>query len=154
MSQAPPRRHGLAALFSGAVALPLGVILGAHVAPAREPPAILPLLASGETVMGQRIAYPARAPAKVTAAVVMLATGSETGWHSHAAPVFGYILEGEMTVDYGPLGSRVFRAGDGLLEAVDTPHNGRNTGAGALRILSVFLGAEGMPTAKIEQPPR
>lgn len=154
MTLAPRRNHSRLALFRAAAALLPGVLIGAHFAAAREPPAVTPLLAAGHTVLGQPIAYPTLAPAKVTAAVMTLAPGSETGWHSHGAPVFGYVLEGEITVDYGQPGSRVFRAGDGLLEVVDTPHNGRNTGAGALKILSVFLGAEGMATAKIEPPPR
>jgi quercetin dioxygenase-like cupin family protein len=115
---------------------------------AREPatPAA-PLLASGETIVGERIVYPAEAPAKVTAAVVTLAPGEETGWHTHGMPVFGYMLEGELEVDYGPKGKHVYRAGDAVLEAITVEHNGRNVGTGPMRILAVFMGAEGlMPT--------
>ena len=36
-----------------------GVLLGAHLAGARERPAVTPLLATSQTVMGERIAYPA-----------------------------------------------------------------------------------------------
>jgi quercetin dioxygenase-like cupin family protein len=104
------------------------------------------LLASGETIVGEKIVYPAGA-AKVTAAILTLAPGASTGWHTHGLPTFGYILEGELTVDYGDKGVHVYRAGDALLEAIDVVHDGRNTGAGPMRILAVFMGAEGLPTS-------
>jgi len=105
------------------------------------------LLASGETIVGEKIAYPAGAPAKVTAAILTLAPGASTGWHTHGLPTFGYILEGELAVDYGDKGVRVYRAGAAVLEAIDIAHDGRNTGATAMRILAVFMGAEGMATS-------
>jgi quercetin dioxygenase-like cupin family protein len=106
----------------------------------------VPLLATGETIVGEEIVYPTMAPAKITAAVVSLAPGQETGWHTHGVPAFGYILEGEITVDYGDRGVRVFRAGDAVLEAIDVPHAGRNSGNGIVRIVAVFMGAQGIAT--------
>lgn len=94
--------------------------------------------------MGERIAYPAGAPAKVTAAVVTLAPGQETGWHTHGMPVLGYVLEGELEVDYGEKGVRVYRAGEAVLEAIGVAHNGRNTGVAPMRVLAVFMGADGL----------
>ena len=95
-------------------------------------------------MLGQPISYPDEGPAKVTAAIVAMQPGEETGWHKHDVPLFGYILEGEVTVDYGAQGTRVYRAGDALMEAIDLPHNGRNTGKGVARMLAVFMGAEGV----------
>ncbi len=133
-----------------------GMVLGAaagHLAAARAlGPVVETLAASGTTVTGETIAYPAGAPAKVTAAVVSFAPGQETGWHTHGIPGFAYILEGEVTVDYGEAGKRTLKAGDGLLEAVGTPHNGRNSGSGPLRILAVFMGADGLPTSVPAEP--
>lgn len=102
-----------------------------------------PVLAAEETIIGQPFAYPGDIPAKVTAVIVSLDPGAETGWHRHDVPLFGYMLEGELTVDYGADGERRYRAGDGLMEAFGTRHNGRNTGAGVARILAVFMGAAG-----------
>jgi hypothetical protein len=84
----------------------------------------------------------------VTAAVVTLAPGQETGWHTHGMPTFGYVLEGELEVDYGKAGVRVYRAGDAVLEAIGVAHNGRNIGAGPMRILAVFMGADGLATSE------
>jgi quercetin dioxygenase-like cupin family protein len=53
------------------------------------------------------------------------------------------MLEGELTVDYGPDGKKVYRKGESLIEAFRTEHNGRNTGSEDVRLLAVFIGAEG-----------
>ena len=69
-------------------------------------------------------------------------------------PLFGYVLEGEITVDYGPKGQHVFRQGDALVEGLDVPHNGYNSGKGEARILAVFMGAQGAPnTVMLPQHP-
>jgi quercetin dioxygenase-like cupin family protein len=116
---------------------------------AREAPQpATPLLSSGETIVGERIVYPTSAPAKVTAAVVTLLPGQETGWHTHGVPVFGYVIEGELEVDYGDKGVHVYRGGEAVLEAISAPHNGRNIGTGPMRILAVFMGADGLKTTE------
>jgi quercetin dioxygenase-like cupin family protein len=115
---------------------------------------VLSLLATRQTILGQPIVYPTEAPAKVAAAIISMQPGEETGWHQHDVPMFGYVLEGEVTVDYGAKGTHVYRQGDALVEAIDVPHNGRNTGKGEARILSVFMGAEGVPdTEMLPQQP-
>jgi quercetin dioxygenase-like cupin family protein len=154
MNPARLSRSPLALLLAiPAVLLVLGILLWE--ARAREPgESVTSLLSTGETVLGQRFAYPAGAPAKVTAAIVAMQPGAETGWHRHDVPLFGYMLEGELTVDYGPKGTRVYRRGDALMEAVDVLHNGRNTGAGVARILAVFMGADGVPDTVMGTPPQ
>ena len=54
-------------------------------------------------------------------------------------------LSGELTVDYGEHGSKTYQAGDAFIEAMNTWHNGHNTGDGPLRILAVYMGADGVP---------
>lgn len=134
--------HPLVLVVAGAAAFAAGRLSAE--APLRP---VTPLVASSETIMGEQIVYPTGRPAKVTAAVVELAPGGETGWHTHGVPTFGYVLEGELTVDYGEKGTRVYRAGDAVLEAIAIPHNGRNTGAGPMRILALFMGADGLRTS-------
>lgn len=135
-------RASAAALLFGALLCALAI--GKETV-AREPPSpAAPLLRTGTTVVGEPVVYPTGTPAQVTAAVVSLAPGEETGWHTHGMPVVGYMIEGELTVDYGEKGQRVYRAGDALMEAIAVAHNGRNTGRGPVRILAVFIGAEGL----------
>ena len=107
------------------------------------------LLSTGQTILFQPIAYPTQSPAKIVSAIVTMLPGEETGWHQHDVPMFGYILEGEVTVTYAGKGTHVYRQGDALMEAIDIPHNGRNTGKIPARILAVFMGADGVPDTEM-----
>jgi quercetin dioxygenase-like cupin family protein len=131
-----------------AILLALGIILsGGKPAATREETSSL--LDTGTTTLGQKFSYPA-GPPHVTAVVVTMQPGESTGWHQHDVPMFCYMLEGEITVDYGKSGMRTYRQGDALMEAVDVAHDGRNTGAGPARVLVVFMGAEGVPDTVME----
>ena len=109
-------------------------------------PLATPLFAGGETVIGQAIAYP-DGTAKVTAVIVTIPPGGETGWHMHPVPLYVHVLDGAVTVDYGDKGVKTFAAGESILEAMDWPHNGRNDGDRPVRILAVYIGAEGIDNA-------
>ena len=103
---------------------------------------LTPLLQSGTDVLGDPLVYPEGA-ANVTAALVTVPPGGETGLHRHEVPLFAYILEGELTVDYGDKGKKTYRVGDAVLEAQNWPHNGVNTGTVPLKLLAVYMGGEG-----------
>jgi len=107
-------------------------------------PTVTPLLSTGTTVAGETLHYPAGGPAHVTAAIVTLAPGGRTAMHKHGVPMFAYILDGEITVDYGDRGKRTYRKGDSIMEAMDVAHFGADAGAEPVRILVVFMGAEGV----------
>lgn len=66
-------------------------------------PTVTPVLKTSQTIIGQPITYPA-GTAEVTAVVITIVPGGETGWHLHPVPLFGYMLEGQLTVDYGDKG--------------------------------------------------
>ena len=119
-------------------------VLVASAAPAREPgyPAV-PLLSTGTTIVGETIRYPTTGPAHVTAAIITVAPGGRTIAHTHGAPLFAYILEGELTVDYGTHGIRSYRKGQAFMEAMAVVHYGMNNGAEPVRILAVYMGATG-----------
>ena len=112
-----------------------------------------PLISAQTTIIGQPLSYPTEAPAEISASIVTIPPGVAGGWHIHPAPLFGYMLEGELTVDYGTEGTRVYRQGDSLLEATDWPHQGTNTGDGPVRVLIVFMGAEGLSSSVAVDPP-
>ena len=103
----------------------------------------VPLLSGGKTIVGEDITYPTTGKANITAAIVTLAPGESTIVHRHGVPLFAYILEGELTVDYGALGTKVYRQGDAFLEAMAVDHVGKNTGTGIMRTIAVYMGAEG-----------
>jgi quercetin dioxygenase-like cupin family protein len=70
----------------------------------RTAPSSVPLLSTGTTVIGETLHYPTNGPAHVTAAIVTLPPGSRTVLHKHGVPLFAYVLEGEITVDYSDRG--------------------------------------------------
>ena len=113
------------------------------------------VLTTESTVTGETIWYPSGAPAQITAMEITLLPGQQTGWHTHPVPLFGYILEGELTVDYGAKGQRVYLKGDGLAEAMNEANNGRNSGESPVKILAVFIGVKGVQdTAPVPPPQR
>jgi len=128
----------LASLALGALAL---AVAGAP-AMADGYPAI-PLFSGNRTVMDEAIAYPAGGAAHVTALIVVLAPGERTVVHKHGVPTFIHILEGEVTVDYDGHGKRTYRQGESFLEAMGVAHAGLNTGTVPVKILAVYMGAEG-----------
>ena len=113
---------------------------------------LTPLLSSSTTIIDQPIAYP-EGTAKVTAAIVTIPPGGSTGWHLHEVPLFAYILEGEITLDYGEKGIMTKKAGDSMLEAMNWAHNGMNKGDVPLRILAVYMGADGLANAETAADP-
>lgn len=111
---------------------------------AKEPLRITPLFSTSQTILGEPFEYPA-GKAKLTGAILAMAPGQETGWHTHGVPTAGIMLEGELTVDYGDKGKKTYKQGDALVETMSTPHNGSNTGSGPMRLFVVYVGAEGVP---------
>ncbi len=72
-----------------------------------------------------------------------LAPGQSTIVHRHGVPLFAYIWEGEVTVDYGTHGNKTYKQGQSFLEAMHVAHAGLNSGSVPVKILAVYMGAEG-----------
>lgn len=101
------------------------------------------ILSTGTTIIGETIRYPTTGPAHITAAIVTLAPGQKTSVHKHGVPLFAYILEGELTVDYAGYTKRTFHAGEAFMEGMDVAHFGVNSGQQTMRLLAVYMGAQG-----------
>lgn len=91
---------------------------------------------------GKSIAYP-KGAAEVTGLLIEIEPGGETGWHSHHAPSFAMLLEGELEVQLQDGRVRKFNAGDAFAEVVNTPHNGQNVGDVPVKIVVFYAGAKG-----------
>lgn len=131
-------------LLPAAVVLAAGMLAGDVTARDAAKPSYpaVPLLSTGKNIVGETIRYP-QGNAHVTAAIVTLAPGGRTVAHRHGVPLFAYILSGELTVDYGAHGTRTYKQGDAFMEAMDVTHFGINRGAEPVRILAVYMGADG-----------
>jgi quercetin dioxygenase-like cupin family protein len=110
---------------------------------------LTPLLATATDIFGQPIAYPSGA-AKVTAAMIVIPPDGETGWHLHQVPLFAYIMEGELTVDYGSKGIKVYKAGESGMEAMNWTHNGMNKGTVPVKIMAVYMGSDDKANTTME----
>jgi quercetin dioxygenase-like cupin family protein len=139
------------ARWKWAPVLVLGLLLSVNTVRA-EDAGTRPVLSTGTTVTDEPIRYPSGTP-HITAVELTFKPGQQTGWHVHPVPLFGYVLDGELTVDYGAKGKRTYRKGDALMEAMNEAHNGRNTGRRPLKLLVVFMGADGVPNTSTASPP-
>jgi len=115
---------------------------------------VQPLFKSGTDVMGNPVTYPDGSKAELTGDIVTMHPGDTNGWHRHDVPTFGYVLAGELTVDYANGSRRVYRAGDSVIEAQHMPHKGHNLGSADVRIVVFYAGAPGVPVSAAAEPPR
>jgi quercetin dioxygenase-like cupin family protein len=103
------------------------------------------LLRTSMTTCGQPIAYPQVAQPEVTALLVEIPPGAETGWHLHPVPCYAYILSGSLSVEMAGGKTFVFNAGQALAEIVNTLHNGKNTGTEPVKLVLFVTGEKDVP---------
>jgi quercetin dioxygenase-like cupin family protein len=104
---------------------------------------VTPLLKTQVDAAGRPLAYPTDGPAEVTAVLVEMQPGAETGWHKHPLPCVVYVLEGELHVTLKDGRVNIFKAGQAIAEVVDLEHNGVNPGPGVARLVMFVIGTEG-----------
>ena len=137
--EAPMKAVGVATFV---VALVAPVSAAAQVTPT---PTATPVLQSGTTAAGTPIAYPQTDSAEVTALLLEIGPGGETGRHMHPNPTFVYVLEGAIDVEVEGGFVHTYAAGDAFLEVLNTWHNGKNNGTMPAKVLVVFAGVRGKP---------
>jgi quercetin dioxygenase-like cupin family protein len=138
------------------VLLGLALVLGTRWAAALDPTGtvqVTPLLKTTTTWNGAPLAYPTGTP-EVTALLIEIAPGGETGWHRHQVPSFALVLAGtlEVRLEDGSVNRRT--AGDAFAEVVGTLHNGRNVGTEPVKIAVFYAGVQGQPLSEKAPPPR
>jgi quercetin dioxygenase-like cupin family protein len=109
-----------------------------------KPESSLLLDKQAQTVLDQLLTYPSVGQAQVSSAVLTFAPGATTGLHRHDAPLYVYVLEGTITVTYDGDVVKEYSAGQAILEAVGTAHNGTNLTDAPVKLLVVNMGAEGV----------
>jgi len=107
-----------------------------------------PLIKSTTASNGQKVAYPHTQNAEVTVMAVEIAPGRETGWHSHAIPVYAYVIAGKLAVELEDGKRYEFSEGQAIIEVVNTPHNGINIGNVPVTLIAFYTGVQGMPIVK------
>jgi quercetin dioxygenase-like cupin family protein len=105
---------------------------------------VTPLLKTSTSWDGKPLVYP-QGQAEVTALIVEIAAGGQTGWHEHAVPSFAYVLEGTLEVTQGNGATCLLHVGDVLPEVVQTLHNGRALGDKPVKLLVLYTGTANQP---------
>ena len=82
-----------------------------------------------------------------------LGPGEVSAWHTHPAPLFAYVLEGEMVTVYDGGEEVRLGTGDALMEALDRPHQVTNVGASTAEVLFVLIGNTASPVRINTGPP-
>lgn len=137
-------------IFLAALTVPHNMAMGSQLSTQSAPPAStaptsagypsVRLLDTGKDILGRPFAYP-EGDARLISEIITLAPGAEGSLHRHLVPMFAYLLEGELTVDYGTEGTRMYKAGDALVEAVAVRHRGLNVGTMPVKLLVVYMAA-------------
>jgi quercetin dioxygenase-like cupin family protein len=96
------------------------------------------------TVLGQVFQYSLGSPAQVSSIVLTFAPGASTGLHMHEAPVYVYVMEGTITVLYDGGIEKTYPEGSAMLEGNNSAHNGENRTDKIVKLLVVYMGAEGV----------
>ena len=98
---------------------------------------------------GKALDYP-KGQAEITGMIVEIAPGAETGWHLHAVPSFGIVLQGELEVRLKDGKTKYLKSGEALAEVVNTLHNGRNMGSTPVKLIVFYAGAVGQTLSEKE----
>jgi len=98
------------------------------------------LLKTDTTSIGQKIAYPNFANDEVTMAKVTIPPGKSTGWHKHVFPVFGYVIQGTLTVEIENRKPVQYPVNSSFSEVINTLHNGVNNGKEDVVLIAFFMG--------------
>lgn len=92
------------------------------------------IFSSQRTAIGQKIVFPA-ANTEVTALLVDIPAGADTGWHAHPYPRYAYVLEGAITVENDAGARNSYKAGDFFVEQIGVFHHG--TAAAPTKLLVI-----------------
>ena len=92
------------------------------------------LLKTDVTAGGQKIVFPT-GDTEVTAMIVDLPAGVDTGWHEHPYPRYGYVMSGAVTVENESGQRQTYRAGSFVIEQVGAFHHGTTTAPTRLLVI-------------------
>ena len=159
-SPLPARHRGLRRIGAAALALALAATLSAcgggdeEVAPGEGDPAAVEVVgpdgaavlldAQAINALDQRITYPKKVKkAEISSEIEVLEPGQETGWRKYRVPVYVYVLEGAISIEYDAGVVKDYAAGTAFVQAQGIWHNTSNKGDVRARMLTVTMGVKG-----------
>ncbi len=88
--------------------------------------------------------YPGGTP-EITIMRIRIPAGTTLPWHTHPVINAGVLISGELTVTTRSGKILEMKAGDPIVEVVDTWHYGKNTGQKPADIIVFYAGTKGRP---------
>lgn len=77
--------------------------------------------------------------------VVEIAPGAREVRHTHPGPLFGYILEGTLTLEHEGRPTATYKAGDAFVVDAGRIHQGINAGTVPVKLLATLMVESGKP---------
>ena len=95
-----------------------------------------PVLTTTTTAIGQPIVLPST-DVQVIVTTLEIAPGAKLARHKHPFQRYGYVMQGELTIEYEGGRRQTFHAGDFIVEALGVWHFGANTGTLPVKLLVI-----------------
>ena len=108
------------------------------------PVTVTMLMTTDKTVLGQKLVLPKHDP-QLIVSIYDIAPGARLPRHKHPFSRYAYVLAGEITVEFDGGLQRRYRAGEFIVEAVNSWHFGANLGAVPVRLLVIDQVEAGEP---------
>jgi quercetin dioxygenase-like cupin family protein len=100
------------------------------------------LFQSTVTAAEQPIVFPA-SNTEVTALMVDIPAGVDTGWHKHPWPRYAYVVSGIITVENDAGQRKTYNAGDFFVEQINIFHHGTTTEPTRLLVIDQDVAGKG-----------
>lgn len=103
------------------------------------------LLKTDTSYAGQKLVYPSGDSTETTIVKVTIPAGASTDWHKHDYPLYGYIIQGELSVERKGQPPFLMKAGAAYAEVTGTWHNGTNKSNKDCVMIVFFTGIHNHP---------
>lgn len=97
------------------------------------------IVGAPKTTLGQDFKYPSGQPL-IEAFNIEIPVGKQTDLHKHLVPLYIYIVSGDLEVDYGSKGKKIYKPGTSYVEAIDWCHIGMVAGKLPVKVIGIYLG--------------
>ena len=82
---------------------------------------------------------------EIAQTLVQIPEGASSGRHSHPGPEVGYIVRGEVAMEFDDRPTLTLHTGDPFMIPTGVIHNARNIGTVATKMLSTYVVDEAQP---------
>ncbi len=109
-----------------------------------------PVLIASEAVDGSAVVYPQAGKPEIAMVLLTIQPGGRSDLHHHPVAAVVYVLEGELELRQGEVVRR-FKAGEALIEPLDSQVQAFNTGTVPTKVLVVHVGSTGVESIVRDQ---